>query len=104
MREPETWLKSAGPLKRRDGCALAAGMVSGFQNRPLKQGGRVRDEGHDRSGWVHQLRLCAGTCPEVFQMADDGLAEVYRAPTGENEEQVRMAADGCPVAVIHIED
>ena len=46
----------------------------------------------------------AGTCPEVFQMADDGLAEVYRAPTGENEEQVRMAADGCPVAVIHIED
>lgn len=48
---------------------------------------------------------CApGTCPEVFQMADDGLAEVYRAPTGENEEQVRMAADGCPVAVIHVED
>ena len=98
MREPEAWLKNAGPLKRRDGCALAAGMIPGFQNRPLKQGGRVRDEGCISCG------LCAGTCPEVFQMADDGLAEVYRAPTGENEEQVRMAADGCPVAVIHIED
>ena len=26
MREPEAWLKNAGPLKRRDGCALAAGL------------------------------------------------------------------------------
>ena len=57
----------------------------------------------DRDGCI-SCGLCAGTCPEVFQMADDGLAEVYRAPTGEKEEQVRMAADGCPVAVIHIED
>ena len=37
----------------------------------------------DRDGCI-SCGLCAGTCPEVFQMADDGLAEVYRAPTGEN--------------------
>ena len=56
----------------------------------------------DRDGCI-SCGLCAGTCPEVFQMADDGLAEVYRAPTGENEEQVRMAADGCPLSTSRTE-
>ena len=42
----------------------------------------------DRSGCI-SCGLCAETCPEVFHMADDGLAE---------------AADSCPVSVIHIEE
>ena len=33
----------------------------------------------DRSGCI-SCGLCAETCPEVFHMADDGLAEVYAAP------------------------
>ena len=30
----------------------------------------------DREGCI-SCGLCAATCPEVFRMADDGLAEVY---------------------------
>lgn len=48
--------------------------------------------------------LCAETCPEVFQMADDGLAEVYEHPTEENREKVKEAAENCPVQVIIARD
>lgn len=46
---------------------------------------------------------CAGTCPDVFRMKDDGLAEVYAEPTKDNESCAEEAADGCPVSVINIE-
>ena len=48
--------------------------------------------------------LCAETCPEVFRMADDGLAEVYVDEVPENvEDSAKEAEDGCPVSVITVE-
>ncbi|MDK2810857.1 MAG: ferredoxin [Petroclostridium sp.] len=48
--------------------------------------------------------LCPATCPEVFRMADDGLAEVYvdEVPK-EVEDTAKEAEAGCPVSVITIE-
>ena len=48
--------------------------------------------------------LCESICPEVFRMAEDGLAEVYADVTPELESSVREAADSCPVGVIEVED
>lgn len=48
--------------------------------------------------------LCANVCPEVFQIADDGLSEVYAEPTEENADSVIEAAEGCPVEVISVEE
>lgn len=44
--------------------------------------------------------LCADICPDVFRMADDGLAEVYvdRVPE-EPEICAKDAEDNCPVSV-----
>ena len=48
--------------------------------------------------------LCAGTCPEVFQMADDGLAEVYLDPFPDNLiDSALQAMNECPVSVITVE-
>ncbi|HKL99357.1 MAG TPA: ferredoxin [Mobilitalea sp.] len=48
--------------------------------------------------------LCADTCPEVFRMDDDGLAEVYTDPVpASSEDSATEAADGCPVGVITVE-
>ena len=57
----------------------------------------------DREGCI-QCGLCAGICPEVFRMADDGYAEVYKAPTKDDEDAVREAADSCHVSVIHVDE
>ena len=57
----------------------------------------------DREGCI-SCGLCASTCEDVFQFADDGKAEVIKQPEGENEETMaREAAEGCPVAVIGVE-
>ncbi|BDF57534.1 ferredoxin [Christensenellaceae bacterium] len=48
--------------------------------------------------------VCESICPEVFRMAEDGLAEVYADVTPELESSVREAADSCPVGVIEVED
>ncbi|HOK52940.1 MAG TPA: ferredoxin [Armatimonadota bacterium] len=47
--------------------------------------------------------ICADTCPEVFEIGDDGLAHVIvdEVPP-EAEERAREAADACPVVVIEI--
>jgi len=57
----------------------------------------------DRSGCI-SCGLCAQTCPEVFRMADDGVAEVWLedVPT-EAEGAAVEAQDGCPVSVITVE-
>ncbi len=57
----------------------------------------------DRDGCI-SCELCAETCPEVFRMADDGLAEAYvdEIPK-EAEDAANEAAEGCPVSVISIE-
>lgn len=49
--------------------------------------------------------ICADTCPEVFQIGDDGLAHVIaeEVPAGV-EDKVREAAEACPVVVIEIID
>lgn len=44
--------------------------------------------------------LCAGTCPGVFRMADEGVAEVFAQPLPADEASAQEAADGCPVSVI----
>ncbi|NCB52667.1 MAG: ferredoxin [Clostridia bacterium] len=56
----------------------------------------------DRSGCI-SCGLCADTCPEVFRMDDDGLAEVYAQPEESQESAVEEAAEGCPVSVISAE-
>lgn len=53
----------------------------------------------DKSGCIG-CGLCAGTCPEVFRIGEDGLAEVYAQPTGEEEASAREAEENCPVSVI----
>ncbi|MBE7034567.1 MAG: ferredoxin [Ruminococcaceae bacterium] len=44
--------------------------------------------------------LCTSTCPEVFDMGDDGTAKVIAQPEPSQEACVSEAAEGCPVAVI----
>ena len=44
---------------------------------------------------------CAATCPEVFELGDDGLAEVIK---DEINDDVKTAAEGCPVEAIEIEE
>ena len=48
--------------------------------------------------------LCAETCPSVFRMADDGMAEAYvtDVPVGD-EAAAEDARDNCPVTVITVE-
>ena len=58
----------------------------------------------DKDGCI-SCELCADTCPEVFRMDADGLAEAYvEEIPGEVEDSARDAAESCPVSVIHIEE
>ena len=57
----------------------------------------------DRDGCI-SYGLCAATCPEVFRMADDGVAEVYVDEVPADAEGSAVEAqDGCPVSVITVE-
>ena len=57
----------------------------------------------DRSGCI-SCGLCADTCPEVFRMAEDGIAEVHQENVPpEVESKALDAQDGCPVSVITVE-
>lgn len=57
----------------------------------------------NREGCI-ACELCPSTCPEVFRMAEDGLAEVYvdTIPAGAEGTAIE-AQDGCPVSVIKVE-
>ena len=57
----------------------------------------------DRDGCI-SCSLCADTCPEVFRIAEDGLAEVYALPSEKEIDEVREAAENCPVSVIMTEE
>lgn len=57
----------------------------------------------ERDGCI-SCGLCAENCPEVFRMADDGLAEVYVDEVPEEvEDAAEEASEGCPVSVISID-
>jgi ferredoxin len=47
--------------------------------------------------------VCVQTCPEVFQMNDDGVAEVSNQ-TGASEDDIQEGIDACPVQCIHWEE
>ena len=56
----------------------------------------------DRSGCI-SCGLCVSTCPEVFRMGDDGVAEVWREKVpAEEEDSAVEAQEGCPVSVITV--
>ena len=48
--------------------------------------------------------LCAETCPEVFEMADDKAREKLDEVPEEFADTCREAAEDCPVEAIQIED
>ena len=57
----------------------------------------------DRSGCI-SCGLCIETCPEVFRLADDGLAEVIKEDVPkELEDKAVEAQEGCPASVISVE-
>lgn len=56
----------------------------------------------DRGGCIG-CGLCAEICPEVFRMADDGLAEAYAQPSEDTLEKAIEAAENCPAEVITVE-
>ncbi len=57
----------------------------------------------DREGCI-SCGLCESTCPQVFRMAEDGLAEVYVDTVPESAESAATEAqDNCPVSVITVE-
>ncbi|WP_295586592.1 ferredoxin [uncultured Oscillibacter sp.] len=47
--------------------------------------------------------LCAGTCPLVFTMGEDGLAHGGDVPANQ-EPSAQEARDGCPVGAISLEE
>ena len=47
--------------------------------------------------------LCAGVCPEVFEMDEENIAKVIAQPNEGTEASAREAADSCPVSAISVE-
>ena len=47
--------------------------------------------------------LCVDTCPDVFEMNDEGVAEVYDRD-GADEDEIQEAIDNCPVEAISWKD
>jgi len=48
--------------------------------------------------------LCEGTCPEVFELDDEGKARVkVDSVPPELEDACREAADNCPTSAIRVE-
>ena len=51
---------------------------------------------------MYRRWICESLCPDVFQMADDGKAEVIDEQS--NEPCVQDAIDACPTEAISIEE
>lgn len=47
--------------------------------------------------------LCESTCPDVFAINDDGVAEAIVDDAADFEDDVQEAIDGCPVSAIEAE-
>lgn len=57
----------------------------------------------DREGCI-SCGLCAEICPEVFRIADDGIAEVIEEDVpADFESKAVEAQDSCPVSVIEVD-
>jgi ferredoxin len=48
--------------------------------------------------------LCCGICGNVFDMNDEGKAEVINNVSPEDEDSVQEAIDSCPVSAIEWDD
>ncbi len=48
--------------------------------------------------------VCAGTCPSVFEINDDGKAEAVHEPEEGEKDSAIEARDNCPVSAISIEE
>ncbi|MFH0971033.1 MAG: ferredoxin [Candidatus Micrarchaeota archaeon] len=66
----------------------------------------------DRDGCIGAA-VCEAVCPKHWKMADDGKVNLAGGEKGDGEfyskeidqedfESMKLAADGCPVKVIHI--
>lgn len=48
--------------------------------------------------------MCEGTCPDVFEVGDDGVAHVILDEITEDlEDDAKQAAEDCPVEAITID-
>jgi len=47
--------------------------------------------------------VCADTCPDVFELGDDTATVKDGADFGEFEDEIKEAAESCPVEVIKYE-
>ena len=48
--------------------------------------------------------MCTGTCPEVFDLGDDGLAHaIVDEVPADAEDTAQQAAEDCPVGAITVE-
>ncbi|MHC1719916.1 MAG: ferredoxin [Clostridiaceae bacterium] len=57
----------------------------------------------DRDGCIG-CSICVSVCPSVFEMSDDGKAEVIvDMIPADSESCTKEAAEGCPVSVITLE-
>ena len=56
----------------------------------------------DQSGCI-SCGQCEDTCPEVFKLNNEMIAEVIKQPN-EITPKVQEAIDGCPVSVISVEE
>lgn len=48
--------------------------------------------------------LCVDISPEIFEMPDDIAVVREGANLSEHEDEIKEAAEGCPVEVIHYEE
>ena len=48
--------------------------------------------------------LCAGSCPEVFAMNEDGQAEAIEEVSAEQKACAIDARDNCPVSAISVKE
>jgi ferredoxin len=48
--------------------------------------------------------VCAETCPEVFELGDEGATVITGADLVANEELIKQAVEECPVEIIAFEE
>jgi ferredoxin len=48
--------------------------------------------------------LCVDICPEVFDLPDDIAVVKEGANLSDNEDEIKEAAESCPVEVIHYKE